>query len=266
MGIDPHLETLDWILRGRLSIIQPISGYRFAIDSILVGNFVRARRSDRVLDLGAGCGVIAALIAYAQRPREVAAVELQPRLAKLAARNAELNQLHNLCVLQADLRAPRIAGLAPGSFDWVVANPPYRAAGAGRESPEPSRRLARGAGGATLNDFLTAAARYTTNGGRLAIVFTAARTAELMGELRARSLEPKRCRFVHPDADGPATLVLVEARKGGGVEVSIEPPLVLWQQAGIYTAEARTMLEGDWVPAPTGNSRRRLPVLSRSAT
>jgi tRNA1Val (adenine37-N6)-methyltransferase len=266
MGIDPRLETLNWILKGRLSIIQPISGYRFAIDAILLGNFVRVRRSDRVLDLGAGCGVIAALIAYAQGPREVAAVELQPELAKLAARNTEVNQLHNLFVLQADLRAPRIAGLAPGSFDWVVANPPYRAGGAGRESPEPSRRLARGASGATLRDFLTAAARYTTNGGRVAIVFTAARMAELMTELRARSLEPKRCRLVHPYAASPATLVLVEARKGGGVEVSVEPPLVLWQRTGVYTVEARAMLDGDGVPAPTDHSRRRQPGLSRSAT
>jgi tRNA1Val (adenine37-N6)-methyltransferase len=138
-----------------------------------------------------------------------------------------------------------------GSFDLVVANPPYRAAGSGRESPNPSRRLARGAGGGTLRDFIAAAARYATFGGRVAIVFAASRTVELLAELESKSLEPKRCRFVHPYADAPATLILLEARKGGGVEVSIDPPLVLWQSAGVYTAAAQAILSGDKMTTPS---------------
>jgi tRNA1Val (adenine37-N6)-methyltransferase len=254
MQFDPRLETLDLILGGRLSIIQPIFGYRFAIDSILVANFVRSRRSDRVLDLGTGCGVIAAMIALTRRPREVVAIELQPVLAGFAARNAILNRLDNLRAFQADLCSPAVTGLTPGSFDWVVANPPYRAVGTGRESPDPGRRLARGPGGASLRDFVAAAARHATNGGRVAIVFTAARTAELLTELRANSLEPKRCRFVHPYAESPATIILVEARKGGGVEVSIEPPLILWESASVYTAETRAILDGATPAAPGRDS------------
>ena len=189
--------------------------------------------------------MVAALIASTQRPREVLAVELQPALAALAQRNAALNRLGNLHPFQADLRSRTVAALAPGSFDWVVANAPYRALGSGRESPNPSRRLARGASGANLRDFVAAAARYAANGGRVAMVFTAPRTAELLAELKSKSLEPKRCRFVHPYAESPATMILVEARKGGGVAVSIEPPLILWESAGVYTAEARAILSGD---------------------
>jgi tRNA1Val (adenine37-N6)-methyltransferase len=251
MQIDPQLETLDTILGGRLSIIQPVVGYRFAIDSILVGNFVRSRKVDRVLDLGSGCGIIAAMIASTQRPREVVALEMQPLLADLAARNAALNRLDNLQTFQADLRERAIPGLTPGSFDWVVANPPYRAEGAGRESPDPSRRLARGATGASLYDFVASAARYATHGGRIGMVFTASRVAELLMELRSQALEPKRCRFVHPYINSPATMIMVEARKGGGVEVLIEPPLILWASPGVYTSEARAILQGDTGTAPS---------------
>jgi hypothetical protein len=35
-------------------------------------------------------------------------------------------------------------------------------------------------------------------GGRAAFIFAAARSAELISALRARRLEPKRIRFVHP--------------------------------------------------------------------
>ena len=119
----------------------------------------------------------------------------------------------------ADLRARRVPGAAAGGFDLVLANPPFRARMSGRESALVGRRLARGESAARLEDFVAAAARYARHGGRTAFIFAAARSAELISALRARRLEPKRIRFVHPYAAASASTVLVEARKGGGVEV-----------------------------------------------
>jgi tRNA1(Val) A37 N6-methylase TrmN6 len=53
MTIDSRAETLDAILGGRLRMVQPLVGYRFAIDAILLGSFAQPRRRDRVLELGA---------------------------------------------------------------------------------------------------------------------------------------------------------------------------------------------------------------------
>lgn len=236
-------ETLDAILGGAIRIVQPRRGYRFSVDSILLGRFATARPRDRVLELGAGCGVIALMIAAIARPREVIAVELQPRMAEMAERNARLNGLANLRCVQADLRARKIAGIVPASFDLVVANPPFHARHAGRESPDHGRRAARGGSGASLGDFVAAARRYVRNGGRVAFIFGASRSAELIATMRARQLEPKRMRFVHPRVDLPASSVMVEARAGGGIEVAVEPPLVLEDRAGVYTDEARALLE-----------------------
>src|SRR5436305_791154 len=60
--------------------------------------------------------------------------------------------------------------------------------------------------------------------------------------LLARRLEPKRVRFVHPYAAASASTVMVEARKGGGVEVEVEPPLILFVKPGVYTDEATALL------------------------
>ncbi len=188
--------------------------------------------------------MIAAIIAALRHPREVVAIELQPQLASMANRNAQLNRLSNLKVIEADLRARKIDGVAPASFDYVVTNPPYRAPLSGRESPNTGRRLARGAGGAGLQDFLAAAARYLCIGGKIALIFTAPRAAELIAEMKSRSLEPKRLRFVHSFADSPASTVLIEARKGARVEAQIEAPLILWRQSGEYTPEALAILNG----------------------
>lgn len=183
------------------------------------------------------------MIAALWLPREVVAVEIQPDLAALAARNAILNQLDSLCVINADLRTRRIAGLAPASFDVIVANPPYRALRSGCRSPHPGRRVAREETTATLADFIAAAKRYAVNGAKAAFVFDASRSAELLRCLAAHSLEPKRIRFVHPRSDAPASTILVEARNGGGIEVAIEPPLMLYDRPGVYSDEARDLMQ-----------------------
>jgi tRNA1Val (adenine37-N6)-methyltransferase len=242
-------ETIDTILSGALTVVQPRDGYRFSIDSILLGRFVKVRKRDRVLELGAGCGVISIMIAALWHPREVVAIEIQPEMAVLAERNAALNQLDSIRVVNADLRARRIGQLAPASFDVVVANPPYRALHRGRTSPNPGRRIARDESSATLAEFVTAAKRYASNGAKVAFVFDASRSTELLRWLSTNSLEPKRIRFVHPRADAPASTILVEARKGGGLETIVEPPLFLYDRPGVYSDEARALMQNS---APNG--------------
>lgn len=183
------------------------------------------------------------MLAALWHPREVVAIEIQPELAAMAERNAVLNGLASMRVICADLRARRIDGLAPASFDLVVANPPYRALRSGRESPEPGRRIARGESSATLAEFVASAKRYAAHGAKAAFVFDASRSSELLGCLAANSLEPKRIRFVHPRADAPAATILVEARKGGGIEATIEPPLFLYERPGVYSDEARELMQ-----------------------
>jgi len=237
-------ETRDTILDGRITLVQPRHGYRFSVEAILLGRFARASTRQRVLELGAGCGVVSIMMGALYRPREVVAVEIQPALAAMIARSAAINGLETVHAVCADLRQRKIAGVEPASFDLIVANPPYRAAAAGRENPDRGRRLARGenAGAAVLMDFVAAARRYARHGGRVAFVFTARRSAELISAMRSKQLEPKRIRFVHPRIAMPASVMLIEARAGGGIEIAIEPPLIIYERPGIYTSEARAIL------------------------
>ncbi len=236
-------ETLDSILGGALRLYQPRRGYRFSVESVLLARFAATRPAASVLELGAGCGVVALTFAALARPREVVALEIQAGLAALTARNAALNGLTMVRAVCADLRSRRALDAPAGGFDLVLANPPFRARHSGRESPLAGRRLARGEAAARLEDFVAAAARYTRHGGRVAFVFAAARGAELISALRARRLEPKRIRFIHPYAAASASTMLVEARKGGGIEVEIEPALVMHDAPGVYSDEARALLE-----------------------
>ena len=235
-------ESRDTILDGFITLIQPKHGYRFSVEAILLGRFARVSTRDRVLELGAGCGVVSIMMAALYRPREVVAVEIQPSLAEMIPRSASINRLKSVHAVCADLRQKKIAGVEPASFDLVVANPPYRAAASGRESPDHGRRVARAEGSTVLTDFVAAARRYARPRGRVAFVFTASRSAELISAMRSKQLEPKRIRFVHPQIAMPASVMLVEASVRGGIEVAIDPPLILYDRPGIYTSEARALL------------------------
>jgi release factor glutamine methyltransferase len=78
----------------------------------------------RVLDMGTGSGAIAVAIAHARPDAQVTALDVSPAALAIAGRNAELNGV-SVRFLHSDW----FAGVAGETFDLVVSNPPYIAAG-----------------------------------------------------------------------------------------------------------------------------------------
>lgn len=72
----------------------------------------------------------------------------------------------------------------------------------------------------TLSDLAAVASRILKSSGRLVVVYRPERLAELIFELTQKRLEPKRVRFVHPMPSRPAKMVLLEAVKDGGKQLS----------------------------------------------
>ena len=86
---DGELST-DAFLGGRLSIMQPIRGYRAAADPVLLAAAVPARAGDAVLELGCGAGVASLCLGQRVPGLIQFGLELQPAYAALARRNAHL--------------------------------------------------------------------------------------------------------------------------------------------------------------------------------
>lgn len=224
---------------------QPESGYRCSQDALLLASYAPVSSAPRrVVDLGAGCGVVGFGLLLRCPADHVTGVELQPELAACARENAQALGLSGCYVLLAnDLRQLRGDGqLGAGGFDLVLANPPYHAAGRGRLSPHAGRRLARCEEQACLADFLSTAAWLLRPGGLLCLVHRPERLAELLAGLDAARLAARRLRFVHTRPGRPAALVLLEARKPsrpGAAALAIEAPLLLHGPQGQeLTAEA----------------------------
>jgi tRNA1Val (adenine37-N6)-methyltransferase len=190
-------------------------------------DFSQPRRGERILDLGAGVGVIGLLLAQRHATVRVVGVELQEDLARHAAANARANALEDRCqFVRGDLRlAPRF--LPPEHFHRVVANPPYRRPGAGATPPDGSRAQARQEASFTIGDLARTAAALLRFSGTLEVVHLAERLPELFGTLGSFGLEPKLLRLVVAREGSAARLCLVSAVKGARPGLRVLPQLVL---------------------------------------
>lgn len=223
---------------GIVTITQPAKGHRFTLDSILLADFCRIKRRDRILEPGAGTGIISLLLAKKFPKSELYPLEVQPGLEELCRRNIADNNLHDrVRTVGRDLRYVERSAQQE-SFDVIVANPPFAKTGSGKISPLPARRAARHEGEARLGEWLDLQ-KMLKNRGRYCLVFTAHRLEELITLMKSRKLEPKRLRFVHPRPGKPASLVLIEAVKGAGPGSAILPPLFVHEENGGYTNEMK---------------------------
>lgn len=235
-------ETLDTLFNGGLSIIQRKRGYRFSLDAVLLAYSVSPRGSETVIDLGTGNGVIPLILAYLYPSLRVVGLEIQESMVERALRNVALNRLEERVeICRGDVRSvARI--FSPASFDRVVSNPPYRKPRSGRRSPDPEKRIARHEVEGSLRDFVRAGSYLLGYGGKMALVYPAARAMDLLQTMREEGLEPKRMRWVHSFANSPASLILVEGTKGGRSEAEILPPLVVYSGAKEYSEELKAYL------------------------
>lgn len=237
-------ETLDVLFEGKLKLFQAHSGYRFSLDALLLAHFMTCRRGAMVADLGTGNGVIALTLAYLHSSLSIVGVEIQLSMVDRASRNVRMNGFQErVTISQADVRNIQET-FGPESFAAVVCNPPYRRTTSGRISPNVERKIARHEIAAGLADFLRAGAYLLPIKGRIAMIYPAVRVVDLIQSMRNVNLEPKRLRMVHSFADAKASLVLVEAVKGGRSGNEALSPLIVYRKGKQYTTEVEAMLAG----------------------
>lgn len=228
-------EHMDDLLCNGLKIIQHRNSYRFAIDAVLLANFVKAGENDRIMDLGTGSGVIAILLSAKTKAKEIVGIEIASGVFDRAVRSVKMNKLQErVKIVHGNLnKAPQIFGRE--SFSVVVTNPPYMTLKEGKISPNPDIALARHEVKTTLKDVINTAWELLKFGGRFYMVYRTVRLADALYELKAKNLEPKLLRFVHPRANESPNLFLVMAKKGAGSGLKILTPLVVYNSDGSYT-------------------------------
>lgn len=233
--------TEDLLLDGRVRLIQPKTGYRAAIDPVLLAASVPARAGERVVDLGCGAGAVFACLAGRVAGVEVIGVERDPAMAELARRTLAANgftgriETTDLTDLPGTWEAAQIG--------HVAANPPYLPADRADPSPDAGRAAAGVEAGSDLADWIAVARRCLRHKGTVAVVHRADRLDDILAAL-ARGFGSVIVFPLFPKAGRDAGRVLVRAVRGGRGPLRLAPGLVLHAEDGGYTPQAEAVLRG----------------------
>ena len=230
-------ERLDDLHRNGFQIIQNKEKFCFGMDAVLLSGFARVKPGEMALDLGTGTGIIPILLAAKTRGRHFTGLEIQPESADMARRSVLLNGLEErISIVGGDIReaAERFDA---ASFDVITSNPPYMTGNHGLVNPNLPKAIARHEICCTLRELVAATEKLLRPGGRFYLVHRPFRLAEIMTELTAHHLEPKRMQLVYPFVDKEPNMVLIEAMRGGRPRITVEKPLIVYKEPGVYQDE-----------------------------
>ena len=236
--------TVDTLLYGEIKLAQRKKGHRFSLDAILLADFVNTEATDRIIELGTGCGVIPLWLSRRKEFTSILGVEIQSQLVRLARQNVSLNgEEERIQILEHDLRGlPRM--MEKGSYDVVISNPPYRKVASGRLNPDRERAIARHEICCTLEDVVRVTSYLLHPRGRFFTICLAERYPELMARLLKWRLSPIKVRFVHLRQGEQASHFLLEAGRRPRKGFVVLPPLFFYQEGKDYSDEMLQIFSG----------------------
>jgi tRNA1(Val) A37 N6-methylase TrmN6 len=241
-------RTEDSLLGGRIRLTQPATGYRVAIDPVMLAAAVPAADGEAVLDVGTGVGAAALCLAWRIPGCRVVGIESQAALARLGNDNAQANGMRErVSFIIGDLLRPP-PRLAPASFHHVMANPPYLPARGATAPPDAGKAAANVEGEARLGDWLRFCLAMARPKGGITLIHRADRLDTLLADVKGQigdiAILP-----LWPGGGRPASRVVLHGRKGSNGPLRLLPGLVLHEPDGRYTAAAEAILrEGAGLP------------------
>ncbi|MBF0492552.1 MAG: methyltransferase [Deltaproteobacteria bacterium] len=221
----------------QVTLHQPTKGYRYNIDSLLLSKFAKFKKNERVCDLGCGVGILGILALIWGKASEVVGVEVQEELARFAQQNIEELQLQNSFRLICDNWKRVAKQLKSERFDLILSNPPYRKSGSGRLSSHTQKIIAKHEVKGSLKDLLITGKQLMARKGRFCLIYPTLRLEEFIQETGKQGLKISRLQMVHPFVHQKANHFMVELKLSVQGEIEIQPALVVYKEAGVYTEE-----------------------------
>lgn len=230
-------ERLDELHRNGYFIIQNPAKFCFGMDAVLLSGFANVKPGETAIDLGTGTGIIPILLEAKTKGEHFTGLEIQPESADMARRSVAYNRLEDKINIEIGNIKDASTQFGASSFHVVTTNPPYMTGQHGLTNPNEAKAIARHEILCNLEDVIRESARLLKPQGRFYMVHRPFRLAEIMCLMHQYGLEPKRMRLVYPFVDKDPNMVLIEGLRGGKPRITVEKPLIVYQEPGIYTDE-----------------------------
>ncbi|MDR2781277.1 MAG: methyltransferase [Holosporaceae bacterium] len=234
----PNDFTEDSILGGQIKLLQPKSGYRVAIDPIVLAYFVSVRQHQEILDVGCGVGTISLILKAKEKLARIAAIDTDKEMCLICQKNAQINSLDiditNIGIEHINEHALFQSKL----FDHVVTNPPFFEQKSSRISE--AKKMANFE---TINliDWIAFCVKKLKNNGIFSIIHKASRIDDILYALKniAGSIVIIP---IFPKNNCEANRVIVQAKKSSRSETKILSGIVAHNDDGSYSEHMRNIL------------------------
>lgn len=231
-------ERVDDLEYKGLRIIQNKEGFCFGIDAILLSDFAKdIKKGSQVIDLGTGTGIISILLCEKTELSKITGIEIQKSVCEMVEKSIKLNNLQDkFNVLNTDINELDSI-LQQNSYDAIVTNPPYKKDSTGAKNLSETKLISRHEVRFDFKKMVKNSSRLLKNGGSFYMIHRPERMAEIIKELKENKLEPKLVRFVYPHVNSKANMILIKAVKNAKEFLTIEKPLIVYNEDNTYTEE-----------------------------
>lgn len=239
-------ERIDQLYAKDIQIIQSPKVFSFSLDAVLLAYFARVPKKGQIVDLCAGNGAVGLFLSK-RTNATIDGIEIQPRLADMARRSIQLNQLEQQMTIHTIDLNDSLSVVRHNSCDLVVCNPPYfKGLPTNKKNPNEHLAIARHEIHTTLEDVIRISSKLLKTNGRFAMVHRPDRFLEIINLMEKYQIAPKKIQFVYPKMGKDANILLIEGIKDGKLDgFKIASPLITYDLEGNYTPEVREMLYGE---------------------
>lgn len=236
-------NNLEWTSLGigDYGLYQPLEGFRFSIDAVLLAHYAKVSPGDFIMDIGCGSGIIPHLMAIYNPECRFLGIDIQAPLIELAKASRDRNHFaeERLAFQCQDCR--QIENQWRHQFDHITCNPPFFKVGNGALNPNSSIAIGRHELTQTLPDLFQAAYAYLKHRGQLWLIHRAERLDEIFAVAHDYRLKPSTLRPLYANQKAKtAKLILCSFTKDGQNSLKLEAPLYEYNEDGTYNEEINT--------------------------
>lgn len=202
-------------------LYQPQDGYCYNSDSIFLYDFINHfKPSGKILDVGAGCGVVGLLVARDNKKVTLEAVEKQDVFVEYASINARVNKIEykihksDFLELEEDLK-----------YDYIISNPPFYHEGVTKSENEMLFN-ARYNVNLPLSEFFKKVSKLLKPRSHFIFCYDASQFGLICWELQKVKMRVVDVRFIHPKKDRVASLVMIHVRNGSKSLMKVWAPFI----------------------------------------
>ncbi|WP_324170911.1 tRNA1(Val) (adenine(37)-N6)-methyltransferase [Sulfurimonas sp.] len=218
-------------------LYQPQSGYNYNSDSLLLYDFINSfKPRGRVLDIGAGCGIVGLLVARDNPKIELEAVEKQDIFVSYALVNARVNKI-KYKIQKEDV----LNFYESQKYDFIFSNPPFYNEGS-KQSKDNMLFNARYNVNLPIDKFFKKISRLLKPQAHFIFCYEASQFSLICAELHRVKLRVVDVRFVHSKVNKKAFLVLIHVRNSSKSLMNVLPPLITMDSDN-YTQEVEKIFK-----------------------